>query len=140
MKKVIIALSTAAALAALGTGVVSAADAHASGQLHTLTAQIPHKQEISADRAKQLAWAIVPGRILSIELEFEHGRTFYKVKILHETVRYEVLIDSETGKSYFHKAERSTDDRGYDAHRGRGRGSDDRGGDDHRDRGRGSDD
>jgi hypothetical protein len=137
MKKMIVALSTAAAL---GTGVVSVADAHASDQLHSSSTQIPYKQEISVDREKQIALAIVHGRILSIELEFEHGLTFYKVKILHENVRYDVLIDSKTGKTYFHHGIHVSDDRGYDDHGGRGRGSDDGDNDDHGGRGRGSDD
>jgi uncharacterized membrane protein YkoI len=105
---------------------------------------------LSPDDAARIANERVPGAVVEIEQEFEHGRVEWKVEIAGtDGVRYDVRVDAETGsitrvdtdgrptddRPTDHRATgtpatSATDDHGYDDHGGDRHGDDDRGGDD----------
>ncbi|WLV24564.1 PepSY domain-containing protein [Aciduricibacillus chroicocephali] len=54
---------------------------------------------ISMQEAMNIALSRVPGQVVKIELEQEHGKTIYEVEVLTaQGVKYELDIDSNTGQ------------------------------------------
>ena len=68
----------------------------------------------SADRAKQIALAEVPGataaNIRDFDIDEDDGRLEYEVKILYSGVEYEFTIDASTGNITERETERDDDD------------------------------
>ncbi|QGN34954.1 PepSY domain-containing protein [Microlunatus sp. Gsoil 973] len=73
--------------------------------------------KISKSRAVTIAKHRIPGaRVTEVEVEREHGRTFFEVELVKHHKEYEVLINARTGKVV--SAHRDRDD---DGHHGRHR-------------------
>lgn len=54
---------------------------------------------ISIGEAMNIALAQVPGQVVKVELDWEHGRQIYEVDIRAQNgVKYEVEIDAHTGQ------------------------------------------
>lgn len=57
-----------------------------------------HGQALSLARILRLALRAVPGEVLEVELEREHGRLVYEIEILARTGRVrKVILDARTG-------------------------------------------
>lgn len=57
------------------------------------------RQRISNQKAQQIALARVPGQIIHVDLDMEHGILVYEVFILSNQGRtYEVEINARTGR------------------------------------------
>jgi uncharacterized membrane protein YkoI len=99
---------------------------------------------LTADDASRIATDRFGGTVREVELEFEHGRTEWKVEVTAaDGVTYDVRVDATTGAitSVGQDDRRGgADDPGFDDHGGDNHGGDDRGGDDHGGHDRGGDD
>ncbi|MFK2824614.1 PepSY domain-containing protein [Bacillus sp. B190/17] len=56
-------------------------------------------RRITIEEAIKIAVERVPGQVVKVELEHEHGRWIYEVKIITpQGVKYEVEVDVNTGR------------------------------------------
>lgn len=58
-------------------------------------------RKITIVEAMNIALERVPGEVVKVELEREHGREVYEVEIVshhHHGVKYEVKVDAHTGR------------------------------------------
>ena len=89
----VLALSAAIiAAGAIGIGV-SSSNAAENNSSKTNT------QKIGIERANQLALEAVPGKIKSVELEKENGKTYYDYEIIKDNKEYDVHIDAYSGQT-----------------------------------------
>jgi len=89
----VLALSAAIiAAGAIGIGVSSSNAAENSSSKEKT-------QKIGIERANQLALEAVPGKIKSVELEKENGKTYYDFEIIKDNKEYDVHIDAYNGQT-----------------------------------------
>ncbi|MEF2247665.1 PepSY domain-containing protein [Paenibacillus sp. IITD108] len=89
----VLALSAAIiAAGAIGIGV-SSSNAAENSTSKTNT------QKIGIERANQIALEAVPGKIKSVELEKENGKTYYDYEIIKDNKEYDVHIDAYSGQT-----------------------------------------
>lgn len=56
-------------------------------------------RQITIEEAMHIALQQVPGQIVKVELEMEHGSRIYEVDIINQQgVKYEVKVDVNTGR------------------------------------------
>ena len=60
---------------------------------------------ISRDRAAEIALALVPGTLIEVDSDFEHGRAVWYVAIRSGRHIHEIYVDQQTGEIVYHESE-----------------------------------
>jgi hypothetical protein len=98
----------------------------------TPTASAPVQQPSTMDVRRIALDRVGGGQVTGVEQELEHGRTEWKVRVLHDNQSYDVRVDASTGTiTRFETNDDNGGDNHGDNHGGRHGGGDDRGGDNH---------
>ena len=71
----------------------------------TVSTDSSNGSTISRDRAAEIALALVPGTLIEVDNDFEHGRAVWYVEIRSGRHIHEIYVDQQTGEIVYHESE-----------------------------------